>query len=239
MGFFDFDWVYKPVRGIGRLLRGKGQEGLHDLTSSARDFAPAAAWIPGVGPLAAGAMGALGSLGEEITDKEKGVSMGEVLMSGASGFGSGKLAQAAGGASGVLDAVKGGAKGIGDIVGISGKEAAQPALTNAGSIGTTFKGVSSVAPKVAESAAAMAGGEAAMKGGMDALTKIALGTNIAGTAANVYGAHQMGAAEDRRMSLEEEELMRRRDRQESLDPVRAQLLQQLLASLNRPSAASV
>lgn len=227
-----YDAFTKPVRGIGRILRGKVQEGLNDIGDSASKLAPAVAFIPGVGPIGAGALGGIGKLLEETTDNDKGVDIGGVAMAGAGGYGAGKLAGAVGGASGLVDAAKGGLKGIGSLVtGGGGGAAATTSSAAAPGIGVGGGTTYSLG------SAANTGAKAA--GGMDALTKVALGSQVAGSAANAYGAHQMGKVEDRRMSLEEEEIARRRNRQEGLDPVRAAILKRLLGDLNVTERAAV
>lgn len=247
MGFFDFDWTYKPVRGIGRLLRGKFKEGLNDIGDAASDVAPAVAWVPGVGPIAAGALGAGGRFLEEATDNDKGINALGVLGSGAAGYGSGKLAGQVGGLS-----------GIGKFLGLGGGGAAPAAAAPAIPAGATGApgaaglansvstgGGLAPAPTIGRVAASSAAPTAAASpGGLDTLTKLGLASQGAGAAANVYGAHQQGKAEDRRARMEEGEIARRARREEeelarrnAMDPVRAQLLAKLLESLNRPAYA--
>jgi hypothetical protein len=51
---------------------------------------------------------------------------------------------------------------------------------------------------------------------------------VGGAAANVYGAHQEGAAYDRAASLREEEMRRTWDRQDNADPVLQEIISRLL-----------
>lgn len=95
--------------GLTRMTHQRGWlgEAVHDIGGVVKKAAPLAALIPGVGPLAAGAIGALGSAAH-------GDSVGQVVGSGITGYGGAKLigaakgALAARGAAGAAGAAAGG-----------------------------------------------------------------------------------------------------------------------------------
>jgi len=107
----------KLVRGTGRLLRGKGKEALRDFRDTAGDMgdlsaraAPIAALVPGIGPVVAAGMGAVGGVMGELND-EDGFNFGQGLKTGAlSAVGSlgvgklGSMVKGAGGLQGVMRA---------------------------------------------------------------------------------------------------------------------------------------
>lgn len=211
MGIFGsiVDIVRKPIRGIGRIARGKFREGLSDIGAGAKAAAPALA-LTGVGaPLALG-IGAGGGALEGAT--KKGAGFGDVIGGAAGG--------AAGAGTGLA------LRGIGSrLLGGAG-EAIDPFARAASGAGNA---ASVAAPAAAAGAGAGGGVGGALRGiGSFVKDNPEVATQIAGTAANAYGAHQEGEALDRLARLREEEQRRAWERQENADPVIQRILQELL-----------
>lgn len=204
MGFFGslVDIVRKPLRGIGRIARGKFREGLSDIGAGAKAAAPALA-LTGVGaPLALG-IGAGGGALEGAT--KKGAGFGDVIGGAARG--------AAGAGTGLA------LRGIGSRV-----------------LGGAASTVNEATPTVVSEMAGSGGGgiSGALRGiGSFVKDNPDVATQIAGTAASAYGAHQEGEALDRLARLREEEQRRAWQREENADPIIQRILQELLMA---PSA---
>lgn len=211
MAWTDIFW--RPVRGVGRILTGSFKKGLNDIADPVADYAPAVGFIPGINPLAAGAIGLGAGLVDELTDKKKGVDIGRPVGAGIGGYGGGKLAKHVGGVSGLVNAGReGGPTGVARVL-LGGKDATAPsALQNAAEDQANRTVKSWMTP-----------------------TNAAMLAQGAGAAANAYGAHQMGKAEDRRIRFEESLIKRRQEREEAMDPLRAELLKMLFGRLqHRP-----
>jgi hypothetical protein len=222
MGFFSAigKAISRPVRGIGRIARGKFKEGLGDIGSGAKAAAPFLAATTGIGALPAIAMGAGGG----------------ALEAGMSDQGVGGILKGA--AGGAASAGTGAAlRGIGGRLLGGAPDAAAPAMEGAKAMGGAKSALASVGSKAA--APAM---EGAARGGIGSrLLGAAKGVgnwagnnpevaaSVAGTGANAYGAYQEGAAADRIADLREEETRRGWQRQENMDPFLQTLLERLLA----------
>ena len=92
MGWNPIKKITNAVRGLGRLARGKWEEGLQDVGGGLQ---VGAAFIPGLGPLAAGGIGALGGLMESGGDLSSALKSG--LGAGIGKFGISKLSGLLGG----------------------------------------------------------------------------------------------------------------------------------------------
>jgi len=203
-----FDFISRPLRGIGRLLRGKFREGIGDIGAGAKSLAPVLG-LSGVGLPLAAIIGGAGGLAEAGT--APGAKFGDVLESAAGG--------AAGGAAGA------GARsllGIGRVAGAA--TAAAPAGAAAPAAATSIPGgamgfgiPSATIPLPAAAAAPSVGltsiGSTALKQpprgiGRQILQfakdnpEIAFG--VLQGAANAYSGEQVGAAMDREVALREE-----------------------------------
>jgi hypothetical protein len=119
--------LFGAVRGLGRIVRGKTKEGFADLKQAAGDAgdfaakaAPALAFIPGVGPLAA-PIGALGGLAGQLNDEDgfHGV-FGDVLKGGAAGAAGALGNHLLGGQNLVRSAFNGGRSMLGGALGAGG-----------------------------------------------------------------------------------------------------------------------
>ena len=227
MGLFDF--ISRPLRGIGRLARGLFdlnprllREGVGDVGAGAKAAAPILG-LTGVGMPLAAAIGAAGGLAERGT--APGAEFGDVLTSGVTGAAGGAAGAAARGALGLGRAAGAVAEAPGAIapnlpvlnapVGIMPSAAAAapsavaPALPSLAASATPSAIGSATAPLA----------EAGMKGAtprgigrvlswIEAHPTVALGG--ASTLANIYGAEQQGSALDRELALREEESRARR-----------------------------
>lgn len=249
MGFFKKlgDIVSRPVRGIGRIVRGKFREGIADIAHGAKY---AAAFVPGVGPGMAAAIGAgAGAL-------ERGAERGFNVRNMAQGAVGGAAAGLAGeGVQGLGRAGLSAVRGIGSRV---AGNAAPSAMTAAGSVPTAppalsvgspssglrlgmqsmpgvarsvSAGLPSVTSPVASVATSAAGTGAGQ--GLGGIGKMYLASQGLGAAAQAYGAQQMGKAEDRRAGMEEEGVRRDWEQEDArnryLDPIRQQLLEKIMA----------
>lgn len=202
MGFFDA--ITRPIRGIGRILRGKFREGLGDIGHGAKAVAPVLAATTGIGALPAFLMGAGGGALEEGTKKN--ASFGDILKgagTGAAWTGAGKLAApvfqgGAGAAPNPFGAAQAG-KSVSSIA--SGGGGLGSKLLGAG------KGVASWVKDNPETA-----------------------LTIGGIGADAYGSYRQGQALDRQADLEESSLRRRWNREEAMDPVMQDLVRRILNS---------
>lgn len=213
--------ISRPVRGVGRMLRGNFREGLGDIAHGAKY---AAGFIPGVGPLAAAGIGA--AAGALERGAEQGFNAGNIIRGGAGGAVAGLTGEAAQGAlRGVGGLVRGGSSAASSLPSASvpsagGSTAAVPGAANAGR-GITMSALKPLAgaPSTVSSAATVGAGAlskvpkpppSALKGVGSFLAKnpeVATAGMSAG--ANMMAANQMGQAEDRRLSLEEEQMRQR------------------------------
>lgn len=218
--------ISRPIRGIGRVVRGiAGDEealrkGIGDIGHGVKVAAP---FIPGLGTVASIGMGALGSAAERLgkDDANLGTVLGSALKGGAQ-TGVAHIGKAlAGKGLGAAGGTAGGAAPAGTpgMVNMNG----MPMLATAGQ-GATAGALPSVA-SAASSPGKLAGiGNAVknvggrVKGWAEANPELA-GT-IAGGAADAYGAHQLGRAQDREFEFDEEQYRtRQQEREEALQRI--------------------
>lgn len=177
--------VYKPVRGIGRIARGHVREGLRDIGQGVKTAAPAIAFIPGVGLPAAAAIGAAGG----VLGAKKHAGVGDFVRGGLQGA-------AAGAAGEGLQGIGKMAMGARGLIGAGegAVDLANPAATYARNLPNVMGKAPGIGSRIL--------------GGVKDFGKWAgpevIG-DIVGTGAQMYGAQQMGQAEDRMAALDEEE----------------------------------
>jgi hypothetical protein len=177
--------VSKPVRGIGRIARGKFREGMGDIGEGLEAAGPALHAIPGVGTAAAIGLQAGGAAMNRMG--QEGANFGSVAGSagrgaaqgGASALGGAAIGKIAGGAGGAA------AEGIGDELAGSAVDGIGDELAGeaAQGLGSRFGGWVSENPELAG--------------------------DIAGTGLEAYGAHKDDKARQRAWELEEEERRQR------------------------------
>lgn len=205
-----WDPITRPIRGIGRLLRGKFKQGLGDIGAGAKGLAPLLA-LTGVGaPLGIGAKLAL-----------------------AIGAGGGALEGATTGGGGIGNALKGAAGGAARTgLALGGKALATKYLGGGGGAG----GVNTYDPNVAVQGTGL---EAASSGGSRGIGRLLdAGKDVAGwaekhptltgAALSAYGDYEERESSDRMAQLEEDDLRRGWDRQDNLDPILADLINRLI-----------
>lgn len=220
-----WDVITKPVRGIGRLLRGKFRQGLGDIGSGTKSLAPILA-ATGVGaPLALG-IGAAGGALEGATTGGGGL---KNLLKGAAG-GAARTGAAAGGRALALKYMGGGGPA-------NPSEAIRQYGSGGGGAGTggATNGVGRL----------LSSGEGGVRGAGEGIVNAGKGVarwaeahpTLAGSAISAYGDYESGQQKDRELALYEEELarreaerMRQRERQDNLDPVLAAMIQKLIGS---------
>lgn len=105
--------------GLGRFIKkvGRGiKKAVGGVGDVAKFVAPALNFVPGVGPLAAAGIGALGGLAGQLNNKDPSLGAGlrEGVMSGAASYGLGAARGGAGGLGGALRRVAGGARDFGN-----------------------------------------------------------------------------------------------------------------------------
>lgn len=236
-GFFKKigELVANPVRGLGRIARGKFKEGLGDIAGTARYVAP----FTGVGLLPSIAIGAV----DDLTH-DRGV--GKTLMNAGMTAATAKLL-AGGGGGGGGDAPVPAEKIATPSLGKTPNPAALVANGNGSALGEFAKtlpnvkpnnpwnairgatngaaAVRDVAPNIAAigipdvnlgSTPNIAGLSSAPQAGMSGYEKGKLALDAAGLLAGAYGAYQGGKVEDRRFDLYEQD----RERQIMLDEER-------------------
>lgn len=250
------DTVSKPFRGLGRIVRGDFQRGLGDIFGAGKAILP---FVPGGQPFAL-----MSGIGEGMT---RGDDIGDILKDTGSQLVYNKVLGKLGGGvpgetgPGIMagqsltptvggQAISGGASSLTKPISLldgassAGANLANPnvarmsqALMNASTMprSAVMGGATAVQPNSAN-----LGRSVWDKLGLGDLTgadKVNLATNLIGTGANVYGASQIGKAEDERLKWERdmanwEKSQRERDRvrRESLDPVRAQLLKYIMSN---------
>lgn len=231
--------IYKPVRGIGRIVRGDVRAGLRDIGQGAQAAGPALAFIPGVNAVGMGAMMAgAGALG---TKKGAGLadSLKAGVVGGVKGYAMGQAAGAVKGLAGrMAGAVRGAPSVAADAAGAvpvnttmySAGTGGMPIASAPGAVPTTSLAngmsvirdvkplVPSIASDVTSGVAPSAGGGlgsriAAAGGGMLnwAEKNPALASQVVGGVADVYGAQQMGAAQDEQLAFIRERERRERE----------------------------
>lgn len=204
-----WDVITKPVRGVGRLLRGKFREGLGDIGSAAKTAAPLLHAIPGVGTGLAMGIGAAGGALEAGLDKNPRTNWLKSAAGGATRAGAGALASRY---------LGGGAGGGGGGAGSSATELipGTPEFAGAGAGGGGVTGALSRAGSRAGDAVRSVGGF------------VEKHPTLVGSGLEAFGQYQEGKAIERATQVEEDELRRRTSRQENLDPVLAQIIAQLV-----------
>lgn len=122
--------------GLWGSIKGVGKKVLGGIGDVAKYAAPVAAFIPGVGPLAAGAMGLGGGLLGQLNDKNGSLGAGlkQGLISGTTAYGLGKMG---GGGSSFLGNAGNAIKGVGNQVlnPYGGGMAGLPGVGMAGALG--------------------------------------------------------------------------------------------------------
>ena len=212
-----FGFITKPIRGIGRLARGKFKEGLGDIGAGAKGLAPILA-MTGVGALPAMALGAAGGMfqgigeGKGIGGAAKGAAGGAAMAGvGALGAKFAKAGQAVGNPFAASTAAAGAKTAVPAQVASLATEGGRGALSKIGSAGA---GVGRWATKRPD-----------------------LALQAVGTAADAYGSHQQGKAYDRQADIAEENMRRNWDRQDTMDtrkramdPILAEIIQRLMSN---------
>ncbi len=202
--------ISRPVRGLGRIARGKFRQGLGDIGAGVKTAAPLLAATTGIGaPLAIG----LGVGGGAAKSFGEGGDFGDVLKGAAGG---GLAAGAAGigrRLSGGANALRGGTAGIDAPIAGFGGLGAEGAREVAGGIGSGIGG----------RLAGIGRGVASF-----ARENPVVASNLAGTAANVYGAREEGRAMDEELAFRREQIERANRRQENADPILQDILRRLL-----------
>ncbi len=207
MAFLDF--LTRPVRGIGRILRGHVRRGLGDLAAGA----PLVAALPGIGLPAALAIGAAGGGVERAT--QPGANIGDIAGGAARGAVAGGVAHGAGnfvrgiGSRIAPTAAVGGwdpttglplEDAVGNVTAPVTGAVARGGNALAEGASTIGRGARAIGRRVLELP-----GEALRAAKSD--PKLALG--LLSTGADIYGGYQEGRALDREMALREAEFNRR------------------------------
>ena len=210
-----WDIVTKPLRGLGRLARGKFKEGFADIGGAARAAAPILG-MTGIGLPAAALIGAGGGVLEAGASGED---LGGVLESGVKGAAGGAAGHGARGLLGIGRVAAGTAPAAAIPAGMPADVAAEAALNPelAAGMGMPAAPAATAAPSAAASTGAAWGKPAAPapRGiGRQILAwakeNPELAVGVLGTAANVYGQQQMGEAQDRMLDLQERRMRPRR-----------------------------
>ena len=219
-----WDAITKPIRGLGRILRGKFKQGLGDIGSGAKSAAPLLA-LTGVGAPLALAIGAAGGALEGGTTGGGGI--GNVLKGAAGGAARTGLALGARGLGSKLMGGGGAAEGVPNLASAgTGSQSASSALQAISQRG----GLS----KLSEGAGRSLGSRL-LGGAGDAISYAEKHPTLVGSALKGYGDYRQGQADDRALDFEREQVERTNERQENMDPIIADILKRLLSE-NRAAA---
>lgn len=243
MGFFKklAGLVSNPIRGLGRIARGDIEKGLGDITGTAKVVAP---FVPGVGWAA--------TAGLNLADRafnDKPITLGSTVKDVGGAWLGDKIlnrmnSPQPSGANSVLD----GAPGLGLAKGATGPsglglsaKAINPSISQKLVTAATMPNAAKAVAPMVSARAPNVGRSVLDRLGLGDLTggdKVDLISQGLGAGANVYGAHQMGKAEDERIAWEREQaaweqaqVERKNRRQASTDPMRAEILKMIMGSL--------
>lgn len=200
-----WDAITRPIRGVGRLLRGKFKEGIGDIGAGVKGLAAPALAATGVGLPAAALIGAGGG-----------------------------AAEAWGGGGDASDVLKGAAGGVaragaGSLAGkyLGGGAPSQPSLMSGERALAPLSSGSAVAPPSLASRA-MTAGKSVLDAGKGVASWAEAHPTLAGAGVTALGEYQQGAADDKMAKLEEDDLKRRWNREDNMDPLLADLIRRLI-----------
>ena len=216
-------FVSRPVRGLGRIVRGDVKKGLGDITGTAKSVAP---FVPGVGW---GVTAGLNVADRALKDQD--ISLGSMVKDVGGAYGSHQLGKmirsrlGSGAPDGATLARTSPTVSLNtpDMVSVAGSGIGAPAVSSIPA--TAINGVPDVATK-------NLGSSIVSKLGIDGLStaeRWKLGLDAAGLGMQAYGAKQMGDIEQEQFDYQRGLVDDDRARDRALDPVRAAVLRAILA----------